>query len=51
MPSGYFLPFALQGKDKLARQFKHNVNFMLVLKGIFGGSLKTTLRNENSPQG
>ena len=28
-----------------------NVNFMLVLKGIFGGSLKITLESKNNPQG
>ena len=26
-----------------------NVNFMLVLKGIFGGSLKITLQSKNNP--
>ena len=28
-----------------------NVNFVLVLKGIFGGSLKITLQNKNNPPG
>ena len=38
--SGYFLPFALQGKNNLG-----NAHFMLVLKGICRGSLKITLHN------
>ena len=46
----YLLPrkakITLQGKNNLA-----NVTFMLVLKGVFGGSLKITLRNKNNPQG
>ena len=28
-----------------------NVNIVLVLKGLFGGSLKITLQNKNSPRG
>ena len=35
----------LRGNNNLA-----NVNFMLVLKGIFGGSLKITLQNRKNPQ-
>ena len=44
--SGYFLPFTLQGKNDLG-----NVHFMLVLKGIFGGSRNSGLANgdEYSP--
>ena len=50
--SGYFLPFTLQGKNTLRdKNNLGNVNFILVLKGIFGASLKTILQNENSPQG
>ena len=49
---GYFLPFTVQGKNNLARQNNlRNVHYMLVLKGLFGGSLKITLQNKNNPQG
>ena len=41
---GFFLPFTLQGENSLARLNNlGNVNFMLVLKGVFEGSLKVTL--------
>ena len=41
--SGYFLLFALQGKNNLdvKRTLEMSI-FMLVLKGLFGGSLKIT---------
>ena len=46
----YLLPCkakkTLRGKSNLG-----NVNFLLVLKGIFGGSLKITKQNQNNPQG
>ena len=54
-----FPAFTLQGKNNVAG-FKRNprdVNFMLVLKSIFGGSPKITLQNmeitrkvKNSPK-
>ena len=36
----------LRGQNNLG-----NVSFMLVLKSLFGGSLKITLQNRNSPKG
>ena len=48
--SGNLLPRkakkTLRGKNIL-----ENVGFMLVLMGIFGGSLKITLQNGNNPKG
>ena len=41
-------------RAKITSRGKNNlghVNFMLVLKGIFGGSLKITLQNRNNPKG
>ena len=46
----YLLPckakITLQGKNRLG-----HVNLVLVLKGLFKGSLTVTLQNENQPQG
>ena len=48
--SGYFLPFTLQGKNNHASKNNlRNVHLVLVLKAIFGGSLKITLQNKNNP--
>ena len=50
--AGLFLTFylarqniTLKGENKLG-----NVNYMLDLKGILGGSLKISLQKENKPQ-
>ena len=50
--SGYVLPFALQGKNNLARQNNlGNVRSKLALKGISGGSLTITLLQIKEPAG
>ena len=50
--SGYFLLLPRKAKITLRGENNlRNVHFLLVLKGIFGGSLKITLQNKNNPEG
>ena len=48
---GLFVNLLLPCKAKITLRGKNslrNVNFMLVLKGLFGGSLKRTLQNRDN---